>query len=419
MLGRFNASDFGASAAAADVVALVQHVQATVLAHGGADVVLYGVSYGSFWVQRIMQLFPATATRWIIDSVIVQPWQPEGGWQHMALHGSRRIDAFLDACAAHATCGQYLSPARLAAFRAQTMAAAPAARDATASHFAGIFNEPALYKDGFMQAVYAAVDAVAGAPSTSSVRRSSDGPEALAPPSRRMLGRPERTASDVACDMNMVVHRLAVANELYGTDLEARDFVHAYAGLTFDTGTSDLLATLPWASTNPPSAAWVTTPIAPADPGQPVLVLASELDVQSDVTQARNFSAALVAAGSTVEHLEAVYCPHGVIQHASPQDSFCGVTVLSRFILGQVPTDVTGCLRESVYPDFDTASYANVPPVNASDTEPTGTAEPTTAVPTPPTSSGVPAAAAAAAAGAASVLALLAAALTVPSLYCM
>jgi pimeloyl-ACP methyl ester carboxylesterase len=105
--------EFTTTAAARDLGRLIE-----VAAQPEQDVLVYGVSYGTYWAHRYLQLHPEQATAVILDSIA-----PPG---EDFLHYDEDFDAvgqdLMDLCAADATCAAKLGPDPWAAIGALSVA---------------------------------------------------------------------------------------------------------------------------------------------------------------------------------------------------------------------------------------------------------------------------------------------------------
>lgn len=92
-------AEFTTTAAARDVGALIART-----AQPGQDVFVYGVSYGTYWAHRYLQIFPDQATGVVLDS-IAPPTQDFVGYDR-AFNAVGRD--FMDLCGADAVCADKL-----------------------------------------------------------------------------------------------------------------------------------------------------------------------------------------------------------------------------------------------------------------------------------------------------------------------
>ena len=322
-------SDYYTTAAAWDVVALVKLGKATV---PSAKHALYGVSYGTFWAERVMQLDGDLVDHWVFDGVVLPPWLPNGGWQYGPIQANARILAYLEACIADRTCGQHYDATTHAAFQAYMATLTIEQRVFVTGVLQSHFVRPNDYPNNFVEIVNS-VNAL--------VRQ---GPDDTV----------KRLARQEPCDSNQIVYYMVKANELYSYDRTNLQFLEWYQQLVLDSGTNDIFSTMPWMQE-------VVRDDSPLYTSGKVLVLAGDRDLQTDMVNSEVLHLNFESLGVSSMSLVAVNTGHGALFHQAPGDPFCGVKLLIDFTQ-DLPLQ-TACLATSTYKTFATATYDVYPPL--------------------------------------------------------
>jgi pimeloyl-ACP methyl ester carboxylesterase len=322
---RYNFSDFYTSQASYDVIALIEMNQET---NPDAEVVIYGVSYGTFWVQRIMQIDNNIADRWIFDGVTLQPWFQNGGWQYGIIEVTEALDRFFSDCLGDVTCQQHFSEAEYWQWYA-IMMADPEEKEMFNSKIYTLFSSPSA-PNYFVQLINEIVQFVTSYNEGLSTHK----------------------RNTPICKEDEIVYLIVKANELYADYLSNEEFSFLLSRVPYSSIGDDIETTLPWIKET-------IRDYSPIVTSGSVLVLGGQYDMQTVYNNSVQLHEYFLSNGVDSTLLKGNNWGHGIIGFQSPYTTNCGLNILSRFILGEPLQSV--CLSYSSYINFTTATYF-VPP---------------------------------------------------------
>jgi hypothetical protein len=325
---KYNLTDFSITKAAEDVIELITLNKRFMAAD--SEVIIYGLSFGTFWVQRIMQLNDI-ANKYVLDSVVPQPWMHHGAWQYGAIHADTLMMQFLTNCTLNEICQQHFSGDALNDFVAMMRHASDDVRTYISYSIANVFDNPGENSNGFVGAINLI---------------------------NLMVTPTSKAKRDQPCAINPIVYKLVVANELY-CDMAVNetlfDFLHAYNKLTFDIGTSALMDMVMWIDE-------MTINYSPITIKGTVLILSGEMDIRA-ASNANQLNAYFIANNVKSTILTGTNWGSGVIgfitnDHTN-DDIWCGLSIIQQFILDHIMS--TNCLQHSIMATFESAYYTGYP----------------------------------------------------------
>jgi pimeloyl-ACP methyl ester carboxylesterase len=321
---RYNFSDFYTEQAAYDVIALIEMNQET---NPGAEVIIYGVSYGTFWVQRIMQLSNNIADKWIFDGVVLQPWFQNSGWQYFFSIGAfQMLDRFLNDCFQDPVCQQYFTQENYFNWRMKMLGDSSLKLEFSNDVY-NIFSGKTSLPNNFVAFINGINELL----------------------SNGVINQRKR---DVICSSDQIVYLIVKANELYTDYISNDEFLFLNDQLPFDIMTADISSAIPWIQDDVKNLSPIVT-------NGSILVLGGEYDIQTVADNSLDLHNYFLSQGVNSTLLEGMNWGHGVFWFTSLSDPECGHHILSRFILGE-PLQPE-CLSSSTYTNFTTATYF-VPP---------------------------------------------------------
>lgn len=382
---RYNLSDFYTTEAANDVIALI-NLQKQYIPK--AEVIIYGVSFGTYWVQRIMQLENNIADKWIFDGVVLQPWMDRGGWQYAAIDANDLMIDFLLNCTKDVHCQQFFDHDTFLQFQ-EYMYELPADKRISYSHILfNIFISPKVSQGGFtfiinviniflsfnytlfnifvpLKVSYTLFNIYVSLVSLSSftfkflTNAVNSLFSSLTAASQQWESDEKRDFQH--CDTNPIVYLIVKANELYtdtGIAENYTNFLDTYNQLVFDFGTKDILDTLPWI--NPDGFTRNYSPITTAGT---ILVLGGQLDVQTSPLNSVRLHQYFIDNGVNSTVLIGTNWNHGQLRYKNPLMNFpfgpphCGYSILNQYITGSQIN--SACLQLSIFPTIETGIYTS------------------------------------------------------------
>jgi pimeloyl-ACP methyl ester carboxylesterase len=325
---RYNFSDFYTGEAAHDVIALIEMNQIT---NPSAEVIIYGVSYGTFWVQRIMQLSNNIADKWIFDGVVLQPWFQNGGWQYGIIEITEALKRFFDDCFNDVICQLHFSEEKYYDWY-NVMISNSEMKELFNDKIYELFSNPNTPStpNNFIELINI-INQFLTAYST---------------------GQLTYKRSVPICDSDYIVYLIVKANELYADYLSNSEFSFLLSRLPYSSIGNDIGSTTPWIKET-------IRDYSPIVTSGSVLVLGGQYDMQTVYNNSVQLHEYFLSNGVDSTLLEGNNWGHGVFRFNSSIDQLCGYHILTRFILGyQLQPE---CLSYSSYINFTTATYF-VPP---------------------------------------------------------
>lgn len=319
-----NMSDYLTTKAAEDVIDLVNYMKTQL--PNSVQVTLYGVSYGTFWLQRIMQLNNNIADKWIFDGVVLQPWFENGPWQNGNIDAGIRIMNFLFECSNNTVCKEHFNIKSFIKFYKTLDFDQKIQFD---NDIQDIFIHPSRYDNGFVEAINYINDMM-------------------------MFDIYSSSRDHHYCDSNPFVYKIVKANDLYskiGYENNYVNYMSLFAQLTFgSSGISDIIRTYQWINLD--IDAFDYSPIY--TDGQ-VMVLGGEYDVQTDVYNSVRLHEYFLDNGVDSQLYIGKNWGHGVVSFEDETGFLCGLSGIYDFVQG---VDIKyDCLNSSEFPTFDTAEY--------------------------------------------------------------
>jgi len=312
---RYNLSDFYTQKAAEDVIALVEYHNEL---NSNISTVLYGVSYGTFWLQKIMQNNGNIADKWIFDGVVLQPWFENGAWQYGIYQFNEKVFKLLSQCLENVVCQKYLTEKTIDSFVQMMNNRYSEYKTFISNLFYIIFSQPDLFSNNFIEAINLVNNIVHN---------------------KTFL----YSRSDY-CDSNPIVYKIVKANELY-SDYNLDSFIFHNAFLPIDTMTNDIQNTKSWINE-------VIRDYRPMITDGEVLVLGGEWDIQTVSENSFRLHEYFLNQSVNSKILIASNHGHGVIGASNS----CGLTILNQFITGEEMSE--SCLNSSNYKNFENADYS-------------------------------------------------------------
>jgi pimeloyl-ACP methyl ester carboxylesterase len=295
-------------------------------------VVVYGVSYGTYWLNRYLQLHPDEPTAAIMDSVMVPELMlgPESDVQVDPIAKS-----WFDGCAKDAACAGKMGPdpwATLGGVYAKLRGGHCAALGMTTKLLRQTLT--ALFDDRDARVLSLAlihrID-----------RCTRDDVDAVARFYERMFGSaPAYSGYSVQLQNHILLSEFWPQTTARRSDLEAA-VEASYFSPDYAATAVDLFAKWPTYTPDATAHAWHTSP-------RPVLVLAGTLDART------TYASQKAAEG----HGTLVSFPgegHGSITQSrvrAPSKPPCGVTIIDRFVKSGGTTVDTSCVAELAPPSF-------------------------------------------------------------------
>lgn len=314
---RFNLSDFYTQKAAEDVISLIEHHK---LINPNLTTILYGVSYGTFWLQKIMQNNGNIADKWIFDGVVLQPWFENGAWQYGSYRVNEKVFKFLFNCLENETCQKYLDEETVDKFIYLMNFELKEFKYLYSNLFYEIFSNPHNTQNHFVDAINV-VNSIVYNKSFLSTR------------------------SDY-CNFNSIVYNIVKANELY-SDYDLDSFLFQLSFLPIDLMTPDIENSKHWINE-------VIRDYRPMYTEGEVLILGGEWDIQTVSENSISLHNYFLNQDVNSKVLIASNFGHGVVNF-NINSNLCGLIILSRFILGFELNST--CLNHSDFKNFDNAHY--------------------------------------------------------------
>jgi hypothetical protein len=327
---KYNFSDFYTTQAANDVIALITMNNQI---NPALTTIIYGVSYGTFWVERIMQINNNIAQRWIFDGVVLPPWLPQGGWQYGALHADLLIKNFLKSCILDPTCGQHFTASDYINFELRMQS----------------YNSYYDYEDVHKQDIGRQISQVFISPGIFSGSNFVEVINII----NLIIKSTGIKKRDIHCSIDPIVYYIVKANELYtnaGISSDYQNFLYSYQQALIDVGTPDIFETLPWIL---PGAPFINTD--PIITNGQVMVMGSNYDIQTAFGNSRQLFNYFQVYEVDVVLVEGTNWNHGTIGFTTPSGHFCGQDIVYNFIAGHAYD--TSCLTQSEYATFQSAVY--------------------------------------------------------------
>jgi len=326
---RFNLDDFYTNEAAKDVIDIVLKLKSV---FNIQQVSLYGVSYGTFWLQKIMQINNSIAQNWIFDGVVLQPWFEYGGWFGNAIEKNNLVIDFINTCINHTKCRKYLTIDDLNHIGEYIMQDTPLnqLKQFISNKIYQIFANPMSMDNHQIYLIKFLLDLRNELYSNSLLQKRS------------------------FCEDNHIVYMTVKANELYNDNYY--DYFNIANDLFYDSITDDIYGTVPWINE-------IVRDYRPINTSGNVLVLGGYLDIQTPHQNSDRLHEYFIANKVNSKVLKARY-GHAVIL-LNYHSNKCGLDICHEFLTTGNIIDAT-CLDHSDLITFDTADYSEfhrfVPP---------------------------------------------------------
>jgi hypothetical protein len=316
----YNLTDFYTTEAAKDVIDIINILKST---FQPTYINLYGVSYGTFWLQRIMQINNTIADKWIFDSVVLPPWFEGGGWfeYNNSYPQMDVILKYINLCTLHKVCGKYLNSDQLNEFLAIVKNSPDPYKQIISSNLEDYFINPYNYPNNIVDIINYIISVINKSNLVS--KRNN------------------------ICPMNDIIYYQVKANELY-TPISF-DILNEYP---IDTISVDYYNTLPWMNE-------YVHYIEPIITNGKVLVLAGEFDIQTTMNASYILHNYFINNNVSSVFKVGLNWGHGILYYNSSVNELCGFNIINNFLIGS-EIDVENCLENSAYKNFNTAAYNNL-----------------------------------------------------------
>ena len=334
---RYNMSDFYTQNAAEDVIALVNLINDE---YHPKNVTLYGVSYGTFWLQKIMQINGSVADRWIFDGVVIQPWMDNGNWYNNGAINIRTLQEYLFNCTKNDICKKYFSIDHYYIFLRvlSSLYSTKSEYDIylKTRNLQDYFERPRIYKNNFVDVVNEALNIIV---TESSGLQSLDARQ--------------------TCTFNIIVYQIVLSNELIGNP-----YYYLIDNVNFPFNLKgNIINDINWQVD-------IVRDYRPIVTSGEVLILGGQLDMQTPIINSYKLYDYFIDHGVNAHVLEAKNFGHGVIGQKTSNGS-CGTDLVFAFAHDE-DFDFS-CLNNTNFKDFDTADYSNFTIVSLDDEQPPGT----------------------------------------------
>lgn len=318
----------------------------------GEKVIVYGVSYGTYWAHRYLQLYPDQPSALVLDSI-----SPPGD---LFSTTDRSFDSageeFLKACAADGFCAGKLTDdpkgflnevyAQLDAGQCNDIGTRQDVRQAFSQLLTSWSNRVLIAPLAYRLARCSGADQTALASATEAVNR---GEEVAVAAAAARPNRPTRRGDGI----NNLLYYNVILSELWDGRTTDDGLAQYIAGSLFAPGGQDTGVALydAWPRYTEPLAAQF------AQSSVPMLMMNGIIDPQTPVANARVMKAKF--AGPNQHFVEIPYAAHALLD-ASPVTTDgapdCGQQVMENFVadpdnLGRAPD--TSCLDDLRKPQFD------------------------------------------------------------------
>jgi len=315
---RYILSDFYTEHAANDVIALVQLVNRTYAPN--AEVSLYGVSYGTFWLQKIMQINSNIAKKWIFDSVVLQPWFENGGWVKSFSNANNLIQNYYLLCIQHNICKKYANINLLNRANKYLNDLPPEFKSKYSDILFSVFVSPNDYDNNFIDSI----NIINNIASNNKFNKKS-----------------------IYCDTNNIIYKIIKGNELY--EKNYKFLFNELSSMPINTMIDDIYDTIPWINE-------FVRDYRPIITNNTVFVMGADLDIQTPEQNSidlhnyfilNNVSSKLILA-KNMNHAVSAFYSNGINY---------GMYWVSKITLGQQITEYD-LSHTSDFKNFDTADYS-------------------------------------------------------------
>lgn len=321
-----NRSDYYTEEASRDVIALVNLHKSI---NPGIETTIYGVSYGTFWVQKIMQIDNDVADKWIFDGVVLQPWFDAGAWQYGEIDSNNKIINFLISCTQNPVCQKHFSEKDLDDFGKYLTTLTNDEKWLNAVILNSVFVRPSSSPNNFIEVINKVNFLLNGG---------------------NIFDKRENY-----CSHNNIIYQIVKANELYaenGYNDNYLNFKILAQQLYFSTLTIDINNTYPWIDE-------FVVDYRPIITSGKVLVLGGEWDVQTIEENSHRLHQYFINHGVNSSVYIGKNFGHGIIGFDDDTGSPCGLKIIFNFILGNEID--SKCLEKSSFKTFENADYVVYP----------------------------------------------------------
>jgi len=322
---RYILSDFYTEHAANDVIELVKLMNRTYAPN--AEVSLYGVSYGTFWLQKIMQINSNIAKKWIFDSVVLHPWFENGGWSHDNIYANELIQNYYKSCLDHDICKNNANINILNYVNEKLITFNYNIKTQYFNEIYDIFRDPDSYKpNNFVEAINKINELYLNF---------------------QQLDKILNNKKSVYCDINEIIYKIVKGNELYENNYKLT--LELFKNIPFDLGTTDIYETIPWINE-------FVRDYRPIITNNSVLVMGAEYDIQTDPQNSIDLHNYFITNNVSSKIIFAKNMNHAVLNFKSNKQNY-GLIWICKFIL-DIPLTNLDLSHKSDLTDFDTADYS-------------------------------------------------------------